>query len=796
MKPTFCTFKWHILINGLALLTIFGSGCTGSLTPSPQPSLTSTVSPTPPTAIIPVIQDSTRTPFSTITATQIPLPIPAATEISLPVPDFPLDRLAVLSADNSRNLYFLTAAGRQKIGVLRSDDNLTCPVEAAFSPVGHWLAYISDRSLVVGQREQGVFATVVRSEELAANSPPVSGGWIEPSGLKWLPASSQLLFTTLEAGVPFASRRYDLYLFDTRTGKLNRLLGNGKGGETYPDPTGRWVALALDTRISLLDMQTGQVKMVLEYLPISTHTEYYYIPVVEWLPDGSSFLTTLPPADPVMNPQDPTTIWQEDAGSGQTRTLGQITMGFQAQRAYFSPDGSHLAYQWRNALEGPVKIYVASSDGSSARLILSGLYNLEGWTSGENPLQVYDRTARQFAALALDGSLSPVAAFGAFLGGEPLAYRPLEQQLVSNPRFLSSGYSACAWSLLPAGSIQGAQITPFALPTLTASAVPTQKPPPTRTRRPTATSTITVTALPGTGKYQVLATIKAHANAVNALAFQPGFPDFLASGDKDGLISLWNVAENRSLGSLENPGGGVNGLAWSADGQWLASAGGGNEPVVRIWAGNPIQLLHKLDSPGGAFYAISFSPDSQKLAAAGKNGTIRVWEAATGNLIQDLPGHQGSVWGLAFSSDGRTLYSASADQTVRAWALPTGDPLWQENLSQRIFTLALSRDGHWLAAGLENGGIWLSDLNFPGTTKTIPLEKITVNSLAFHPSYPLLAIGNDQGQVLLYDLDANAVINQWTAHQSWVLALAWNLQGTILASGGGEGDNRVILWSR
>jgi hypothetical protein len=29
-----------------------------------------------------------------------------------------------------------------------------------------------------------------------------------------------------------------------------------------------------------------------------------------------------------------------------------------------------------------------------------------------------------------------------------------------------------------------------------------------------------------------------------------------------------------------------------------------------------------------------------------------------------------------------------------------------------------------------------------------------------------------------------------------VLALAWNLQGTILASGGGEGDNRVILWSR
>ena len=247
---------------------------------------------------------------------------------------------------------------------------------------------------------------------------------------------------------------------------------------------------------------------------------------------------------------------------------------------------------------------------------------------------------------------------------------------------------------------------------------------------------------------------------------------------------------------MENPGGGVNGLAWSTDGRRLASVGGGSEPAVRIWAGDSGQLQLRLNSPGGALYSVAFSPDGSQLAAAGKDGVIRVWNPSDGSLLQEFQAHQSAIWGLAFSLDGQKLYSASSDQTVCAWTAFSGELLWQENTGKRVYALALSRDGRWLAAGLENGGFWLSDLNLPGVSIVVPLEQITVNSLAFHPTYPLLALGSNQGRVLLYDLNMTAVVNEWTALKGWVLALAWNTQGDLLASGGGEGDNRVIIWGR
>ncbi|MCC7447154.1 MAG: FHA domain-containing protein [Anaerolineae bacterium] len=69
----------------------------------------------------------------------------------------------------------------------------------------------------------------------------------------------------------------------------------------------------------------------------------------------------------------------------------------------------------------------------------------------------------------------------------------------------------------------------------------------------------------------------------------------------------------------------------------------------------------------GAVQAMAFSPDGQYLASAGADGVVRVWATTTGNIVGVLKGHIGAVYSLMFSPDGKQLASAGTDGTVYLW---------------------------------------------------------------------------------------------------------------------------------
>ncbi|HEX5052833.1 MAG TPA: hypothetical protein VFZ65_13735, partial [Planctomycetota bacterium] len=131
----------------------------------------------------------------------------------------------------------------------------------------------------------------------------------------------------------------------------------------------------------------------------------------------------------------------------------------------------------------------------------------------------------------------------------------------------------------------------------------------------------------------------------------------------------------------------VHTLAWSPDGQWLAS--GADDRAVRLWQRETGER-RELVGHTGRVMAVAWSFDGALLASASSDGSVRIWNADTAECVATLrlPGGAG-VDAVLWSRDGRFLWAAGDDGMIRAW--PATVP--------RLRELALSRVARLEAVG-------------------------------------------------------------------------------------------------
>ena len=151
---------------------------------------------------------------------------------------------------------------------------------------------------------------------------------------------------------------------------------------------------------------------------------------------------------------------------------------------------------------------------------------------------------------------------------------------------------------------------------------------------------------------------------------------------------------------------------------------------MRIWDAATGTLRNTLTENTGYVESVAYSPDGQTLASGSWDGTVRLWDVATGTLRNTLTGHTDDVNSVAFSPDGSTLASGSSDQTIGLWDVATGTlrNTLTEN-THRIYSVAFSPDGNTIATASDDGTVLL--WRYTSTTAPLTFNPNTIADQTF-----------------------------------------------------------------
>jgi WD40 repeat protein len=226
-------------------------------------------------------------------------------------------------------------------------------------------------------------------------------------------------------------------------------------------------------------------------------------------------------------------------------------------------------------------------------------------------------------------------------------------------------------------------------------------------------------------------------------------------------------------------------LAISPDQKRLA-AGRGDRVLIYDITQKERPVVAHVATPNDLVQSLAWSPDGQTLASGGFR-RIRIWEAGTGKMARQIDGLSGRVTALSFTPDGKMLIAGEGDVAstgmIRVWRMPDTEPLasWAAH-ADSILSVDVSRDGKWLAtAGADRlAKVW--ELATGRELAKLEGHAGPVVAVAFHPEATLLASGGMDKEIKVWDVKTKEQTVALSTNPAGATALAWVDAKTLLSA--------------
>ncbi len=301
--------------------------------------------------------------------------------------------------------------------------------------------------------------------------------------------------------------------------------------------------------------------------------------------------------------------------------------------------------------------------------------------------------------------------------------------------------------------------------------------------------------------------------SVNAVAFSKN-GEYLATAGLAWSTGLGGYAcvfkrSNQGFQSSQcvankNKVGNVNAVAFSPNGQYLATASvDGKTCVWDTTDGTIIMCKAPNTDPKDGLKvganAVSFSPDGKYLAAAWTDGKILVLNTNGYNQI-NLIERSSSVLAMTFSPNGQYLATASVDGKTCVWDTTSGKQIMctdpKNGLKVGANAVSFSPDGKYLATAGADGEVWVFETNGYDPINLME-HNSSVLSMTFSPKGHYLATASVDGTVRVWNTTVKKKPAKWElrhklSHHKAVTNVAFSLDDKYLATA--SSDNTASVW--
>jgi len=266
-----------------------------------------------------------------------------------------------------------------------------------------------------------------------------------------------------------------------------------------------------------------------------------------------------------------------------------------------------------------------------------------------------------------------------------------------------------------------------------------------------------------------------------------------SDNDADIYSGLYNITRQYAIGykTFNGHEGEIKSIAFHPDGKEFFTSGSDGKVLKWTLSGDN-RNFSEIYSGEKVIEILAVNPDASWLAAGETNSSVHMIPLSGEGVKYKLSAHTDRINSLNFSSDGNFLYSASLDGRVLKWDLNEKTCTNVTPAGTGIIKVDVSSGGEYFA-GINSENkiiVWNPENNH--NYFVIETVRKKINVIRFLPDKSILAIGDPEGFVELWDVVLRERISFVKAHTSKVNDIQFSRVKEQMATAGADRSVRIF----